>query len=390
MNGVKLSGQFRTRGELDATDFNNDTPVNRSTQLRVRLDAAFQPAESILAFVQFQDSRIYGTEPNTFTNIRNVDLHQAYLQVGNFFAKKLSLKMGRMQMAYAKERLVGAVDWHNVGRAFDGTLLRYAPDERFGVDVFGTKIVQRADYENPADTGFYFGGLYASHRPKEFYRVDLYILGEWNRRETENHGAELQRVTIGTYDTGNFNVIDYDIEAAVQFGTRYNASTEERQRISAFMLTGAIGYTIDVAYKPRIRFGYDYLSGGEPTDENYKVFDTPFATNHRFYGLMDYFVSIPSHTEGRGLQDIMMQFEIAPNKKLTVRADVHQFLPAKRMMNGDSYGQEVDVTALYRYHEVLRFTLGASLFIPDKLMQSRFRENDDSAFWAYLMTTANF
>ena len=389
-DGIKLSGQFRTRGELGSTDFNNDTPINRNTQLRVRLNAAFQPAESISTFVQFQDSRIYGTEPNTFTNIRNVDLHQAYLQVDNFIAKKLSLKMGRMEMSYAKERLVGTVDWHNVGRAFDGTLLRYALDQRSALDVFGTKIVQRADYENPADTGFYFGGLYASHRPKESYRVDLYILGELNRRETGSHGADLQRVTIGTYDTGNFNMIDYDVEAAVQFGTRYNSSTEERQRISAFMLTGAIGYTVDVAYKPRIRFGYDYLSGGEPTDENYKAFDTPFATNHRFYGLMDYFVSIPFHTEGRGLQDIVMNFEIAPNKKITVRADVHQFMPAKRIMNGDSYGQEVDVTALYRFHEVLRFTLGTSLFIPDELMQTRFRGNDNLAFWAYLMTTANF
>ena len=389
-DGIKLSGQFRTRGELGSTDFNNDTPIDRNTQLRVRLNAAFQPAESISTFVQFQDSRIYGTEPNTFTNIRNVDLHQAYLQVASFFAKKLSLKMGRMEMAYAKERLVGAVDWHNVGRAFDGTLLRYALNQRSTLDVFGTKIVQRADYENPADTGFYFGGLYASHRPKESYRVDLYILGELNRRETGNHGADLQRVTIGTYDTGNFNVIDYDIEAAVQFGTRYNASTEERQRISAFMLTGAIGYTVDIAFKPRIRLGYDYLSGGEPTDENYRAFDTPFATNHRFYGLMDYFVSIPFHTEGRGLQDIMMKLEVAPNRKLSVRVDVHQFMPAKRIVNGDSYGQEVDVTALYRYHEVLRFTLGASLFIPDELMQTRFRGNDNLAFWAYLMTTANF
>ena len=389
-DGVKLSGQFRSRGEFDASDFNNDTPAHRSTLLRIRLNAAFQPAEKISTFVQLQDSRVYGAEPNTFANFHNVDLHQAYLQVDEFFAKKLTLKMGRMQMAYAEERLIGSVDWHNVGRAFDGTLLRYAPSEMSTLDVFGTKIVQRAGSENPADTGFYFGGLYASHQPKESYRVDLYILGELNRRETVSRGADLQRVTIGTYDTGEFNAVDYEIEAAVQFGTRHNTSTGERQRVSAFMLTGALGYTVDIDHKPRIVLGYDYLSGGEPADENYKAFDTSFATNHKFYGFMDYFVNIPVHTEGRGLQDLMVKCQIAPHKKLTVRADVHQFMLAKRMMDDNSYGREVDLTVLYRYHEVLRFEFGASLFMPDKLMQTRFRGHGDRAFWAYLMTTANF
>ena len=389
-DGIKLSGQFRTRGELDATDFNNDIPVSRSTLLRVRLNAAFQPAAKISTFLQLQDSRVYGTEHGTIANFRNLDLYQAYLQVEDFFAQELTLKMGRMQLAYAEERLIGAFDWNNVGRAFDGTLLRYVPSEMFTLEIFGTKIVQRTNYENPDDTGFYFGGLYASHRPNESYRVDLYILDELNRRETENLGADLQRVTIGTYDTGKFYAIDYDIDAAVQFGARNNSSTGERQRVSAFMLTGEIGHTFDVDYKPRVAIGYDYLSGGEPTDEVYKAFDTLFAASHKFYGFMDYFVNIPLQTQNRGLQDLMVKLQCVPYKKLTVSVDVHQFMLAKRMMGDRSYGQEVDITALYSYHEVLRFTLGASLFLPDKLMQTRFKENNDPAFWAYLMTTADF
>ncbi len=390
IDGVNLSGQFRSRSEFNAIDFNTDTPATRATRLRIRLNAAFQPADKISTFVQLQDSRFYGAEPNTLWDTHNVDLHQAYLQVDDFIGDKLTLKMGRMQMAYGEERLIGRVDWHNVGRALDGTRLRYALSELSTLDIFGTKVIQRADYESPADSGFYFGGLYASHQPKESYRVDLYMLGELNRRETGVQGGDLQRITIGTYDTGKFNAIDYGIEAAVQFGTRYNSSTEERQRISAFMLTGTVGYTWDADYKPRLAIGYDYLSGGEPADEDYKAFDTPFATYHKFYGFMDYFTSIPAHTEGRGLQDLMIKFEVAPHKKLIVKADVHQFMPAKMATNGDSYGQEVDITVRYRYHTVLGFEFGASLFMPDNLMRTRFSGNDDRAFWAYLMTTTNF
>ena len=389
-DGVKISGQFRSRGEFDDTDFNNDSPAQRSTLLRIRLNAAFQPADKISTFAQLQDSRVYGSEPNTFTNFRNVDLHQAYLQVDDFLAEKLTLKMGRIELAYAAERLVGAVDWLNVGRAFDGTMFRYKSSEKLVVELFGTKIVQRADLKNPADTGFYFGGLYATHQPKKTYRVDLYVLGEWNRRETVSGESDLQRVSVGTYNKGKLNAIDCEVEATVQFGTRHNSMTDQRQNISAYMLTGALGYTIDTEHRPRIALGYDYLSGGEPADEDYRAFDTPFATNHKFYGFMDYFVSIPFHTQGAGLQDLMVKFQITPHRKLTVKADAHQFIPAKKVAGARNYGQEVDLTALYHYHEVLDFVLGASLFLPGELMEAMFRGNSDPAFWAYLMTTANF
>jgi hypothetical protein len=156
------------------------------------------------------------------------------------------------------------------------------------------------------------------------------------------------------------------------------------------MLTGSIGYTIDAAYKPRIAVGYDYLSGQDAGDEDYKVFDTLFATNHKFYGFMDYFLNIPVHTGGAGLQDLMAKFQISPHKKLTLKADLHHFMSAKEVANESTYGQEVDLTAIYRYDKAFNFTLAVSLFAPDKLMEARFGGNDDLAFWSYLMTTANF
>ena len=162
------------------------------------------------------------------------------------------------------------------------------------------------------------------------------------------------------------------------------------------MLTGLLGYTLDIEQKPRIAVGYDYLSGRGEEDEDYTVFDTLFATNHKFYGFMDYFVNIPVHTNGAGLQDVMAKFQIHPHKKFTLNADLHQFTSAKSPQPPFSkggkggFGQEADLTAVYRYHEALGFTLGASLFLPGELMKARFGSHDDPAFWSYLMTTANF
>ncbi len=387
---MELSGQIRARSELDGKDFNNDTPAKRTTLLRVRLNAAFQPADKISTFIQLQDSREYGTEPGTLADTHNVDLHQAYLQANDFLIDKLTLKMGRMELIYAGERLIGAVGWDNVGRAFDGTVLRYQASRSFTVDWLGAKIVAQADAKVPDDTGFYFGGLYTTYQPKKTYRLDVYALGEWNRKQTMKDEDDLRRITFGTYDRGELNAIDYEVEVAAQLGKRYHPGSKKRETISAFMLTGLLGYTLDIEQKPRIAVGYDYLSGRGEADEDYTVFDTLFATNHKFYGFMDYFINIPVHTSGAGLQDVMAKFQIQPHQKLTLNADVHQFMSAKKVKSENNYGQEVDLTAIYRYQKALGFTLGASLFLPGELMKARFGGNDAPAFWSYLMTTANF
>ncbi len=384
-DAVKLSAQIRTRGILDAKDFNNETPANRSTLMRVRLNANFRPTEDISGFFQLQDSRVFGSEPNTLSSINNVDLHQGYLYTTDLLVDGLSLKAGRMVLVYGGQRLVGAVGWHNVGRAFDGTLVAYKLKEEVKFDLFATKLVQQADPEMSGDTAAYLGGLYLT-----LYNFDVYALLEMNRHQTLADSDDLQRLTLGTYRKGSFGMLDYETEAAFQLGTRINPNAKKRQDVSAFMVTGSVGYTFDIHQKPRIAVGYDYLSGQTPDDTDYKVFDTLFATNHKFYGFMDYFLNIPVHTGGVGLQDLMLKFQIIPHKKVTLKVDFHQFLSAQTVENMNSYGQELDLTLAAAYHKALNFTLGLSVFLPDALMESRFKDNSDMAVWVYLMTTANF
>lgn len=384
-NAVKLSAQIRTRGILDRKDFNNETPTHRSTLMRVRLNANFQATEDISGMLQLQDSRVFGTEPSTLASTDNVDLHQGYLYTTDFLVDGLSLKAGRMELVYGGQRLIGAVGWHNVGRAFDGTLLAYRLKEKLKVDLFATKQVQQADPEMSRDTGAYFGGLYLT-----LYNFGVYSLLEMNRHQTLENMDDLQRMTLGTHGKGSFGMLDYETEAAVQLGTRTDPTAKKQQAVSAFMLTGSVGYTLDIKQKPRIAIGYDYLSGQTPDDTDYKAFDTLFATNHKFYGFMDYFLNIPVHTGGAGLQDLMLKFQILPHKQWTVKVDFHQFLSAQPVADMNSYGQEVDVTVAFGYHKALNFTLGLSVFLPDALMVSRFKDNSDMGVWGYLMTTANF
>jgi hypothetical protein len=53
------------------------------------------------------------------------DLYQAFVILGNAKEFPLTAKVGRQELIYGDERLIGASDWSNTGRSFDAAKLRY-------------------------------------------------------------------------------------------------------------------------------------------------------------------------------------------------------------------------------------------------------------------------
>ncbi len=141
-NKLDVSAQIRPRFQMNNKDFNNDISSNNFTELRTRLGLKFSPIENVVGFVQLQDSRVYGTEPNTLTSIDNIDLHQAYFNVNKLFDLPLNLTLGRLELNYGPQRLIGAVGWHNVGRSFDGGVLQLNT-EKVDVDFFSAKTSEK-------------------------------------------------------------------------------------------------------------------------------------------------------------------------------------------------------------------------------------------------------
>src|SRR5438477_12344041 len=67
-------------------------------------------------------------------------LNQAYVLAGDRNSFPLTAKIGRQELIYGDERLIGAFDWNNVGRVFDAAKVRYeVPD--FWVDLFVSRVV---------------------------------------------------------------------------------------------------------------------------------------------------------------------------------------------------------------------------------------------------------
>src|SRR5512140_374752 len=128
------NADVRVRGEADGRDFQFQTPFVSYTLLRTRLGVEVRPADRVRAFIQGEDSRWFGGAPAT------TGLHQGYVALKGLFTDSLSVKAGRMELAFGDERVIGKDDWGNVGQVFDGILLRYADGEH-AIDLFSANVI---------------------------------------------------------------------------------------------------------------------------------------------------------------------------------------------------------------------------------------------------------
>jgi len=124
---VEVSGQVRVRNEIDGKSFNPDYTTKYFQVMRTRIAIDAIVDSNAHAFVQFQDSRMFGDtdqfgqlQSGTLNDGKNVDIHQAYIQVDRIAVDGLGVKAGRFEFNLGNQRVFGAVGWHNVGRSWEG------------------------------------------------------------------------------------------------------------------------------------------------------------------------------------------------------------------------------------------------------------------------------
>src|SRR6185436_14239569 len=105
-----------------------------------------------------------------------IDLHQAFITIGNHKEFPLSLKLGRQELSYGEERLVGAFGWNNIGRVFDAAKVRWQ-NEWFGADAFVSRVVIPEDGRwNQNNDYDWFSGFYATSAMIPKHTTEAYFL----------------------------------------------------------------------------------------------------------------------------------------------------------------------------------------------------------------------
>jgi hypothetical protein len=322
---LRFSGEYRMRLE-EHTAYSFTPGVNDGFLLsRLKLNIEIKPTPWVSAFVQAQDSSPISIAPaHITTSIKDpLDLHQAYIQFQNGEKSWIRFRVGRQEMRYGQERLIGVSDWVNAPRVFDGFRLVVGTDKDH-VDVFSTSVVvnNSTAFDRHAG-GMNFHGLYgslsnlvpkASVEPYLFWKALPLVTSEEGKAGQENLW------TYGLRWTGQLPLkFDYTVETAKQSGTY---STDSIQAWAGY---ANIGYSPKLPLKPRFLVQYDYASGDNKLkDSKVGRFDQLYPSNHDVFGLADLL-------GWENIVQLRAGFAVQPRNHLTVNFDFRSL----RLANGN-------------------------------------------------------
>ncbi len=251
-------------------------------------------------------------------DVDSIDLQNAFLDLKLPFQEgSFTVRSGRQELQFGKQRLVSPLNWSNTRRTFDG-FRGILKQGNWRVDGFWTRFVRIQKYSfNQNDSGSDLFGLYANGKLPAKLGVDLYWLGlDRNQSVWGGVSGEELRHSMGARLGGPVSdtPLDFDLETAYQFGDH---ATRD---IRAFMFASQLGYKLsDLPGAPRVYLGFDYASGDEdPLDAKVGTFNQLFPLGHAYLGFID--------IVGRqNIIDLTPGVSFKPANPFTLRFDLHFF-----------------------------------------------------------------
>ncbi len=312
-------------------------------------------------------------------------------------ASTLTLRPGRQQLVFGKQRLVSPLPWGNTLRRWDGVSAivntggwklhgfwtQYAPSDKYSFN------------ESDGQTPFY--GLYATTTLADSgYGLDAYFLGLEREDMISFNGTtgEEERYTLGGRlfgAIGDTN-LDFDAEAAYQFGEVGSGD------VSAYMFGGEFGCRMpDWWGKPRFALGFDYASGDDRPGGDVETFNQLFPLGHAYLGYMDF-------VGRQNIMDVSGAVSFTPGEKMTAGIAGHIFRRASdddglynaggaivrpgSAGSSSDVGAEIDLTLKYVFDRHCVGVVGYSHFFAGDFIEES--GSDDDMDFIHLSLTHTF
>lgn len=424
---IDIQERLRFEGRDNTFDFNDDaTALNDDSFLlnRFRIGIAIKPVDWLKFYAQGQDAHEWLSDRPNIPGVLgsegddNFDLRQAYVQIG---PKNLNGILGRQELSYGDERLIGPNPWNNFGRTFDAAKFHYE-QPKFSLDLLVSTPVyifqnsfDQSDLFNGSEThrDLVFSGIYATTTAIYPMTMDFYALylHEDNQAFVPQAitypgttlsvpGTSTDFVTLGTRvksDPKKLHGWEYDGEFALQTG-----QVSDLDLLACALHIGG-GYTFEKClWTPRLYFEYNFATGdSDPNDGDIQTFQNLFPSNHNKYGVMDLFA-------WQNLSSPAVRFRVKPHKQVTLETAFYSFwlantndawyrangttkvrpvTPAAR--DASNYvGSEIDLLMTYQPLKFLSIWAGYShFFAGDYLMATG--PSDDANF-GYVQATITF
>ena len=387
----------------------------------------------------FHDNRYTPTAPGAglSENDGPLQLQLAYVIIGDPKTSPWTARIGRQELTYGDQRLVGSALWLNIPRTFDAIKVRYH-DDFFGVDLFAAGVVyNRRDHFNESNSRDVLSGAYFDFPGlSKASVVEAYCFARTVSRDivTDSWGdvpapfrmtAPQDLYTIGfrtKSKPGAYGPWDYGLEVMYQIGDRtavFPATTvaaalaAPRLQQDAWAIVAQGGHTWkDLPLHPRLALIVSLASGDhDPGDQNSGTFQNLLPSNHGLYGAMDL-------SGLQNIEDYRLSLSLKPTAATSLAFDFHQqYLettsdywynaagvprntPGATAGSGRGYGinpdynpnlgQEVDVIAGWTPVRGLLVEAGYGHFFRGAYVKQSFQAvGSKDANYAYLQVTVN-
>jgi Alginate export len=360
---VAFDHRFRMEGytALRYRDDNDD----RWFLNRLRMTVTLLPRSWWSLTFQGQDSRIFfksnAAGQNPYTN--RTDLRMAFTDLGSVNKGSVALRVGRQELAYGDERVIGAANWGNVARTFDAAKLVWRRGA-WRLDLVSAAVIlpqlRGISHHLPGDNVHFAYGHWENPLPHTV--IEPYILWRAGNGAGDALAGNLRqdRRVGGVRAAGSFaKRWNYTTEWLVQGGQVTNQSGKES--IRAFAQHSVLRYSLPGSrWSPRLLGEFNYASGDRtPGDGRSGTFDQLFPTPHEKYGLAD-------QVGWQNIEHVSAGLETNPTKALGLKFLAHDWRLAQsrdglyaaggalvfRDLSGHSgrhVGGEADVVAQYNW-----------------------------------------
>ncbi len=310
--------------------------------------------------------------------------------------------VGRQELYYDDERILGRNDWAMAPSTHDALKLGY---EGHGHKAHVTLAYnQKAENMNGGsiyrtNDGAVYKSMVTGWYHYDFQRIPLgasllFMDMGLQNSEDQNPVTEHQQL-LGAY--AKFNPARWNVEAAYY---RQMGTDEFHIPIKAWM--ASVKGDFDPNPQWRLTLGYDYLSG----DPNPVVpkqgsiglvqhtqvcgFNPLYGSHHQFYGAMDFFY-VRAYYGGYtpGLQNWYGGVRYKPIKPLDISVQYHYLLTASVIYDADrTLGHELEFTASYMPINFVKVSAGYSYMHGSSTLERLQRvEGKNNLHWAWLMLT---
>jgi len=379
-----LYGEFRPRVEFDHGNKKLQTEqgdmFNLFTSQRTRLGLGYK-TDKFKVGLQIQDVRVWGRTSQLAKNDgMSTTIHQAWAEL--LLNDKISVKVGRMELAYDDQRILGSVNWAQQARSHDLALFKYEADFKLHFGLAVNQVQTRP--MNVPKTYKSMQFLWFNKKITDSYTISVLLLNNGVDDKILNNPNPGSMTTYSqivgqrsVFKTGGLKVgFNFYYQLGKDKNTYRDAGKDYHKSYSAMNIG------IDLNYKLTdnisVGAGYEYLSGISQTDTSLaarkknSAFAPLYGTNHKFNGWMDYFY-VGNHGNSVGLQDIYLKVDYKKNKFIAGAA-FHYFMAAADVLDGEELyfgsgdikamsaglGMELDTYIGYKYDKNVLIKGGVS------------------------------